>query len=122
MQWINEKDLAAFLNSRRVQGVRFISTEFTPRSSVYAGQVCHGVQIFLLDRQALNAPELGIELAAALYQLYPNVFELDKTLPLIGAKWVVRDIRERIDPRRIQYLWQGEILKFRSLRKKYLLY
>ncbi len=120
--WINGKTLADYLNSRRIQGVRFIPTDFTPRSSAFAGQVCHGVQIFLVDRQALDTPELGVELASALNQLYPKTFELDKTLPLIGARWVLKDIRDGVDPKRIEYLWQGQLQKFRGLRKTYLLY
>ncbi|HVA01423.1 MAG TPA: exo-beta-N-acetylmuramidase NamZ domain-containing protein [Terriglobia bacterium] len=120
--WINGKTLAAYLNSRQIQGVRFIPMDFIPRNDVFAGQVCHGIQIFLVDRQAFNAPELGVELASALYQLFPGDFKLDKTLPLIGARWVLKDIRERVDPKRIESLWQDQLLKFRTLRKKYLLY
>ena len=120
--WINGKWLAVYLNSRDIQGVRFVPVDFTPRSSKYAGKICHGVQIFLVDRQALDAPELGVELASALHQLFPKEFELDKTLPLVGAQWVLDDIRNNVDPTRIQYLWQGPLMKFRKLRSKYLLY
>ena len=120
--WINAKGLARYLNSRDIQGVRFIPVDFTPRSDAYAGKVCHGVQIFLVDRQALDTPELGVELASALYQLFPSNFELNRTLPLVGSKWVLEDIGERVDPKRIESLWQDQLMKFRSLRKKYLLY
>lgn len=120
--WINGKWLAVYLNARDIQGVRFVPVNFTPKSSKFAGQVCHGVQIFLVDRQALDSPELGVELASALHQLYPKKFELDKTLPLVGSKWVLDDIKNNIDPRRIQYLWQAPLMKFRKIRAKYLLY
>ena len=120
--WINGKHLATYLNSRDIQGVRFLPTDFTPRSSIYTGEVCHGVQIFLVDRQAFDPPELGVELASALYQLFPRNFELDKTLRLIGARWVLDDIRNNVDPKRIEYLWQRPLMKFRKLRAKYLLY
>lgn len=120
--WIDGKWLAAYLNSRGIQGVRFVPVDFTPQSVPYEGQLCHGVQIFLVDRQALNAPELGIELASALYSLFPKDFRLDQTLPLIGAQWVISDIREGVDPKRIEYLWQEQLAKFRTLRSRYLLY
>ncbi len=120
--WINGKWLAVYLNSRDIQGVRFLPVDFTPRSNKYAGQVCHGVQIFLVDRQALDTPELGVELASALYHLFPKNFELDETLPLIGARWVLDDIRSNVDPKRIEFLWQAPLMKFRKLRAKYLLY
>ena len=120
--WINAKWLAVYLNSRVVQGVRFLPVDFTPKSSKFAGQVCHGVQIYLVDRQALNAPELGVELASALHQLFPKDFELDKTLRLVGSQAVLKEIRDNVDPARIQYLWQQSLTDFRKTRAKYLLY
>jgi len=96
--------------------------DFKPSSSSFAGQVCHGVQILLLDRQALDPTALGVELAAALWKLYPNVFKLDSTLGLIGARWVLKSIEAGEDPRRIVFEWQDALEQFRALRAKYLLY
>jgi uncharacterized protein YbbC (DUF1343 family)/CubicO group peptidase (beta-lactamase class C family) len=120
--WINGKWLAVYLNSRDIQGVRFLPVDFTPQSSKYAGKVCHGVQIYLVDRQALDAPELGVELTSALHQLFPQDFELDKTLPLVGSRWVLDDIRNNVDPNRVEYLWQAPLMNFRKMRAKYLIY
>jgi uncharacterized protein YbbC (DUF1343 family)/CubicO group peptidase (beta-lactamase class C family) len=120
--WIDGSKLAAYLNKRRIQGVRFIPTDFRPVSSRFAKQVCHGVQIVLLDRQALNPTALGVELASALWKLFPSDFALDKTLPLIGARWVVADIRAGKNPSRIVYDWQEPLEKFRTMRAHYLLY
>ena len=76
----------------------------------------------LLDRQALDTPELGVELASALYSLYPKNFELDKTLSLIGARHVLDEIRNNMDPREIALGWQQALQEFRRDRAKYLLY
>src|SRR5678815_1114458 len=70
--WIKAKELSLYLNGRGISGVRFVPTSFTPSASNYAGQKCEGVNLVLLDRNALDAPELGIELAAALHKLYPQ--------------------------------------------------
>ena len=120
--WIDSQGLAAYLNARDIQGVRFVPVDFRPLSNTFADRVCHGVQIILIDRQALDSAELGVELAAALWRLGPNVFEIDKTLPLIGARWVLKEIEAGKDPRRIAYEWQGALQEFRSLRSKYMLY
>jgi uncharacterized protein YbbC (DUF1343 family)/CubicO group peptidase (beta-lactamase class C family) len=120
--WMDAKKLAAYLNAREIQGVRFLPVDFKPRSDRFEGKVCHGVQIVLLDRQALDAPELGVELAAALWKLFPNDFQIDQTLALVGARWVLRAIQAGEDPRRISYQWQDELEQFRKLREKYLLY
>jgi uncharacterized protein YbbC (DUF1343 family)/CubicO group peptidase (beta-lactamase class C family) len=121
--WIDGRKLAESLNERKMQGVRFLSVDFTPRDNRFAGDVCHGVQINLLDREALDAPEMGVEIAAALYKLFPNDFRIDETLPLIGSRVVLDGIKRNHDPRRIAYHWEQDALSaFRTMRGKYLLY
>jgi uncharacterized protein YbbC (DUF1343 family) len=120
--WIDSRNLSAYLNARDIQGVRFVPVDFKPLSGSFANSVCHGVQIVLIDRQALGSAELGVELAAALWKLYPDVFELDKILPLVGARWVLQAIQAGKDPRRIAYEWQDPLERFRVLRSKYMLY
>jgi len=120
--WINAKELAVYLNNREIQGVRFMPVDFMPQSSRYAQQVCHGVQIVLLDRQALDPTELGVELAAALRQLFPREFQLDQTLDLIGSRAVLQAIKDGQDPQSIALHWQDSLARFRELRAKYLLY
>lgn len=120
--WIEGKDLAAYLNKRQIPGVRFVPADFTPTGSCYAHRLCHGVQIVLLDRQALDAAALGVEMASALYRLYPKSFELNKTLGLIGARWVLQAIKNGQDPEAIVRRWQKALDTFLTLRAKYLLY
>jgi len=120
--WIDSRTLSTYLNERHIQGIRFLPADFKPSSSSFAGQVCHGVQLLLLDRQALDSPAMGVELTTALWKLYPNDFKLDKTLPLIGARWVLDGIKSGKDPHRIVFEWQEALQQFRALRTKYLLY
>jgi uncharacterized protein YbbC (DUF1343 family)/CubicO group peptidase (beta-lactamase class C family) len=121
--WIDGAKLAEYLNGRQIQGVRFLSVKFTPRENRFSGETCHGVQFVLLDRQALDSPELGVELAGALYKLFPHDFQLDKTLALVGSRDVLEGIKQDRDPRRMAYEWQQKGLEaFRELRSKYLLY
>ncbi len=120
--WVNARALAGYLNARQVQGVRFLPVDFTPGSSKFHGEVCHGVQLVLLDRQALDPTELGVELASALFHLYPQQFQLDDTLKLIGSRKVLESIRHGEDPHRIVYDWQEPLERFRAMRAKYLLY
>jgi uncharacterized protein YbbC (DUF1343 family)/CubicO group peptidase (beta-lactamase class C family) len=120
--WMDAKKLAAYLNTREIQGVRFLPVDFKPHSNRFEGKMCHGVRIVLLDRQALDPPELGVELAAALWKLFPNDFQIGQTLALVGARWVLRAIQAGEDPRRIAYQWQDALGQFRKLRAKYLLY
>jgi len=120
--WMKAKELAEYLNRRKIQGVRFIPVDFIPKSSRFENQLCHGIQIVLIDRQALDSPALGVEIASALHRLYPNDFQIDKTLPLIGSYEVLQAIKERQDPNAIVLSWQTSLEQFCKLRSKYLLY
>ena len=120
--WIKGRELAAYLNGRAIQSVRFVPIVFTPSSSNFAGKPCEGVNILLLDRNTLETPELGIELAAALHKLYPNDFKLDQMTDLLVNDDVFEALRAGQDPRRIAEEWQDRLGKFVTLREKYLLY
>jgi len=120
--WITAKDLSEYLNERKIQGVRFMPVGFTPRGGRFDKEVCHGVQIMLVDRQAIDSALLGIEIASALYRLYPDKFQIDKTLPLIGSQMVLQNIKDGLDPSDIMMNWQEQLEQFRKLRSKYLLY
>jgi uncharacterized protein YbbC (DUF1343 family)/CubicO group peptidase (beta-lactamase class C family) len=120
--WIKGKELTQYLNARNISGVRFVPATFTPGSSVYAGEKCQGANIVLVDRDAFDAPELGIELASALNKLYPEQFHLEKMQTILANQAVYDAITQGEDPRRIAEDWQDGLEKFEQLRKKYLLY
>jgi len=120
--WINAKDLTEYLEGRGIKGARFSPVSFTPGSSTYKNRTCNGVKITLADRQALDSTFLGIEIITALYKLYPEKFQLDKTLGLIGSRAVLQEIKEGHDPKSIALNWQPSIEQFLKLRQKYLLY
>lgn len=120
--WIQDQEFADYLNRRRIPGVRFAATEFTPRASVYANQDCKGIRIEVTDRDALDPPELGVELAAALEKLYPKQHKMERMILLLGNQSVFDAIQRGDDPRRIARSWQGSLKKFKRLRQRYLLY
>jgi hypothetical protein len=70
----------------------------------------------------LDSPALGIEIASALYRLYPKDFRVDKTLGLIGSRKVLQAMKAGQDPATIMQDWQGPLEQFCMLRSKYLLY
>jgi uncharacterized protein YbbC (DUF1343 family)/CubicO group peptidase (beta-lactamase class C family) len=120
--WMKGRELAAYLNARDIQSVRFVPIVFTPSSSNYAGERCEGVNLIVLDRNTLESPELGIELASALHKLYPNDFKLERMSDLLVNQAVLEAIGAGEDPRRIAEDWQERLEEFVRLREKYLLY
>jgi len=120
--WIKGRELAQYLNARNISGARFVATSFTPTSSNYAGQRCEGVNIVLIDRNSFDAPELGVELAAALQKLYSQDFHIGRMSELLVNQAVFDAITQGQDPRRIAADWQEPLEKFQRLRQKYLIY
>jgi uncharacterized protein YbbC (DUF1343 family) len=120
--WIKGRELAAYLNGRGIGGVRFVPVMFTPSSAVYGGVKCEGVNVVLNERNALDAPELGIELAAALQKLYPADFKIGRMAELLVNQAAFDGLMAGRDPRRIAQDWQEELGKFEVVRKKYLIY
>jgi uncharacterized protein YbbC (DUF1343 family)/CubicO group peptidase (beta-lactamase class C family) len=120
--WIKGQELAEYLNQREVSGVRFVPVRFTPTLSTYGGQQCEGVNIVLVERNAIDAPELGVELASALQKLYPEQFQMERMNQLLVNQAVYDALARGEDPRRIAQDWQYELDQFRRLRQKYLIY
>jgi len=120
--WINAAELAQYLNARDISGVRFVPVSFTPSASNYAGQTCQGVNIIVVERNAFDAPELGVELASALHKLYAAQFHLEKLLDLLVNQSTYDAIAAGEDPRRIAEGWREPLQKFQELRQKYLIY
>jgi uncharacterized protein YbbC (DUF1343 family) len=120
--WVVPEDLARYLNEREIGGVRFIPVRFTPQSSEYANQVCGGVNLVVTDRNAVDGPELGIEIAAGLLKLYPNQYKVDALDSLLVKKMSLEELVAGRDPRRIAEEWREGIEQFQKTRTKYLLY
>ncbi|MGE5114434.1 MAG: exo-beta-N-acetylmuramidase NamZ domain-containing protein [Acidobacteriaceae bacterium] len=120
--WINARDFAEYLNARNLAGLRFVPVTFTPTSSRYAGKLCRGVNIIVTERNVLDAPELGIELAEALLNMYPQQYKIDRLPELLVDQTTFDAIQRGEDPRRIEEMWQDGLQKFGEVRKKYLIY
>ena len=120
--WINAEDLSRYLNKREISGVRFVPVDFTPRSSTFRNQACHGIKILLADRQLLDPAVLGVDIINALRTLYPKEFQIDKTLSLVGSRSVLKAIKSGQDTHCIVTAWQQALGRFLKLRSNYLLY
>ena len=120
--WIDGARLAEALNVRSLPGVRVYPVSFTPTSSRYAGEVCEGVSLIVTNRNQLRPVRLGVEIAAALLRLYPEQFDLEEAVRLLGSRETVRRIRAGDDPAAIAAEWERGEAWWRALREPYLLY
>jgi uncharacterized protein YbbC (DUF1343 family)/CubicO group peptidase (beta-lactamase class C family) len=120
--FIGGRELAAYLYRRQIPGVRFYPTSFTPASSNFKGVRIEGVRFRIVDRDALDATRLGLEVAAAIQKLYPGEIDWAVDKKLIGSDAVVRQLQSGEDPQTIEQAMQDGVAGFLKLRDKYLIY
>jgi uncharacterized protein YbbC (DUF1343 family) len=103
--------------------VRFVPVSFTPQAPYpFAGRLCHGIQIIVTDRNVVDSPEMGLEIASGLHKLYNSQFELAKMDRLLLNRTVVEALVAGRDPQRIAETWAKDLEAFAATRKPYLLY
>lgn len=120
--WIDRHELAAALNEADTPGVRFIPIRFTPESSKYAGEVCDGVNLHVVDRSKLEPGFLGIQLAATLRRLYPEQWSMERFDRLLINKSVYDAIAEGRSADEIRDRYKARLNRFRRDRQRYFLY
>ena len=120
--WIDGTLLAAELNRKEMEGVRFYAVERTPRSSRFAGRSISGVRITVVDRDAFRSVWVGLEIARTLLQLYPDRIRLEETLTLIGDRDTQEALQGRKSPQLVRDLWDRDQQVFLGVRRHHLLY
>jgi uncharacterized protein YbbC (DUF1343 family)/CubicO group peptidase (beta-lactamase class C family) len=120
--WIDPRVYSDYMNARLIPGVRFVPVTFTPVSGPYQNQLCKGVNVIVTDRTVLDAPEMGIELAAALKKLYPDNWKMEHMISALSNQQVFDQLAAGDDPRSIAQGWQDDLEKFKAVREKYLIY
>jgi uncharacterized protein YbbC (DUF1343 family)/CubicO group peptidase (beta-lactamase class C family) len=120
--WINGRELAAFLNARYIPGVRVYATRFRPSSSNLAGQTIEGVRFVITDRNQFDSTRFGLELGYALEKLYPGKIPWDVNRFLIGNHDAIAAGKKGADPRSTVQQMEDSLVAFNQRREKYLLY
>lgn len=123
--WINDVQLAEALNRLNLPGLSFTPIRFTPTSSLYRGQECGGVNVQLLDRNAMEGTRSAVAMLDVLQRLYGTV---EKGVDVSGSKGMIgrREVPDAIIAGKpvpeIVATWQKDVADFKAARAKYLLY
>lgn len=120
--WIDEQKLAAYLNGRRIPGVRFVPVRFTPSSSVFKGENCGGINLIVTDRSRFRPVSSGIEIAAALRKLFPAEWKVDSYARLLVNADTLDRVKRGQSPEEIVRSWSAKLEEFRRVRAKVLIY
>ncbi len=129
--WLEGRALAERLNRLVLPGVRFREHSFVPAGGKFAGEVCDGVQVYVLVRQIFQPVLTGLHLVAACRELALEAFEFlppgveGKPLHLDLLAGTAR-VREFLTAGRpvdeIASNWQPAAEAFALVREPYLLY
>lgn len=120
--YIDGAKLANELNAFHFTGVNFSAVDFTPASSTFRGQVCHGVRLEVSNGKQMHPVDIGISIARILQRDYSKEFQLEKFEKLVGNGSVVEAIRRQEKLTQIKSGWENSLNEFRERRKKYLIY
>jgi uncharacterized protein YbbC (DUF1343 family)/CubicO group peptidase (beta-lactamase class C family) len=121
-EFIDGPKLAAYLNARKIPGVRIYPTRLSPNASNLKGKTIEGIRFVITNRDAFSTSRLGLELAAALHKLFPGKLDPNVSKGLIGNPETIRLILAGEDPRTILDRQADELDAFLARRSKYLLY
>jgi uncharacterized protein YbbC (DUF1343 family) len=120
--YLDDGRFASEMNAAGLAGVRFFPVRFTPSSSVFSGKECGGVSITITDRRALNAVELGIELASTFQRLYPKEWQGEKIAKLLVHPATAQGIAAQKQLSKIEASWLPAREEFAARRNRYLIY
>ncbi|ARI77719.1 exo-beta-N-acetylmuramidase NamZ family protein [Halobacillus mangrovi] len=128
--YIDSTELASALNELELPGVDFRAASFTPSFSKHAGELSHGVQIHVTDKEAFQPVTTGVSLVKTIHDLYPEDFEFRAENSegvsffdlLVGNGWIREAIEEGSSVEEMKAKWQEDLIEFKEVRENYLLY
>ena len=120
--WIKGDELAAQLARRKISGVIYRASTFTPASDLYKGVECGGVTLTVTDAAAFQSVRNGLEIAEALEKLYPGKLNLAKMITLVGNADTIAALQKGESVDAIVAAWKPALDAFRDMRAKYLIY
>jgi uncharacterized protein YbbC (DUF1343 family) len=72
--WVEPHRLCQALNAKGLPGVYFREAYFQPTFHKYAGELCGGAQLHVLDPEAFSSFATGLEVIRTIRGLYPEAF------------------------------------------------
>ena len=130
--WVNSYHLADRLNQKGISGMFARPASFTPTTSKNQGQICHGLQLHVLDRESFAPLHAALQIIITCQELFPDHFEFlppaTSTDPhshfdlLAGTDKLRRDIQSGRSVDEITAGWESDLEDFSQRRRPYLRY
>ncbi len=120
--WIDPIELANHIRRQQVAGVTVIPRKFTPQGSKYAGETCGGLRFMIVDPDAFEPINLGLVVAHALATLYPEQWNCQGNLRLVGNEAIEEAIATGQSIERLKQIAGRGVDEFLQRRASHLLY
>jgi len=120
--WIDGPKLAAYLNARRISGVRFVPVRFKPSTSVFKNEDCGGINIVITDRARFQSVLTGLEVAVALHSLFAADWKADSYLRLLVNADALDRLKRGESAEELTRSWKPALENFQRQRARALLY
>jgi uncharacterized protein YbbC (DUF1343 family) len=131
--WLDPQVLARRLREQGLPGVHFRPCYFQPTFQKFAGQVCGGVQLHVLDREAFQPVRTGLTVVATMRELsgerfawrtepYEFVHDIPAFDLLLGSDRERRWLEAGKPLAELFQLWEVEEEQFRQTRREHLIY
>jgi uncharacterized protein YbbC (DUF1343 family) len=131
--YVTARVFAERLNALGLPGVHFRAAHFQPTFQKWAGSMCGGVQLHVLDRERFEPYLTGIMVISTARSLYPGQFEWrqppyeyeyeKRPIDLLcGGPRIPEMIESGADSQAIRASWRDEVAAFSGRRQRYLLY
>ena len=76
----------------------------------------------ITERGAVRSMRMGLEIAMILHRLYPQQFDPEKLLLLIGNSDTIQQLQSGTLSEKIVASWAASLSTFDQIRRKYFLY
>ena len=102
--WIDSKNLSQELNNLKLSGVVFVPKSFTPLSipgvadkPKYEDQLCHGIEIRIIDRNKFNSVKTGVNILKTINEMYPDslIIKEKRLNKLWGSDILLKELQEK---------------------------
>ena len=128
--WIEANRLATALNDQALPGVRFRAAHFLPTFWKHQDTMCHGVQVYVTDRDAFEPIMTGLTMIRQILEFWPEDFQwirLDHDTQyffdrLIGNNGIRPQLNSYVSVEEIVDSYRNDEAMFREIRQPFLLY
>ena len=128
--WIDAEKLAATLNGRGIEGVRFRPLYIQPFYSAHAGENLGGVQMYVTDFNKAELTAIQFQVLEAIAELYPEKKVFDNANEgryrmfdqVCGTNYIRETFARNNKYSDIREYWNKDVAAFKELSAKYYLY